>query len=94
MDSSKMFYDRVESLANKLKQSAIDMENILDSVDKLFFKVGEEGIWSGTAAGQTKEQFDTLSNKFPQFSSTLKQCSDNLNTAVKNYREITNNFNK
>ena len=88
MDFSKLSYSQVQSLAEKLNTSSTTMETLLSEIKTLFEKIGNEEVWSGTAAAQTKDQFDVLSAKFPEFSSAVNDCYKYLLTVVENYKAV------
>ena len=88
MDFAKLSYEQVVSIAEQLKTSATNMENLLTEVKTLFENVGNDGVWSGTAASTTKEQFDALSAKFPQFSQAVNDCHQYLLSVVENYKAV------
>ena len=88
MDFSKLTYSEIQSLANQLSSSASSMENVLNEVKTLFGNIGQDDVWSGTAAAHTKETFDKLSAKFPEFSQSVDDCSKYLLTVVENYKSV------
>lgn len=88
MDFSKLSYAEIQSKANELKNSATTMQDILTEVENLFAKIGDESTWSGTAASSTKETFDTLKAKFPEFYQSVSDCSTYLNEVVANYQSV------
>lgn len=88
MDFSKLSYTQVQSMAEQLNNSSTSMENLLNEIKSLFENVGDDGVWSGTAAAATKEQFDVLSAKFPEFSSAVNDCYKYLISVVENYKAV------
>lgn len=88
MDFSKLSYGQVLAMANELSSSAKSMETTLNDVKTLFNKVGTDDVWSGTAASATKEKFDKLSAKFPEFSQAVEDCVKYLNQVVENYQSV------
>ena len=88
MDFSKLSYTQVQSLAEQLNTSSANMQSLLEEIKVLFNKVGEENVWSGTAASQTKEEFDTLSAKFPEFSQAVQDCYKYLLSVLENYKAV------
>lgn len=88
MDFSKLTYGQVQSMAEKLNNSATQMESLLSEIKTLFNKVGTDDVWSGTAASSTKEKFDTLSAKFPEFSQSVNDCYTYLMSVVENYQSV------
>ena len=88
MDFSKLSYTQVSSLAEQLKSSSSEMETLLSEIKALLDKVGNDDTWSGTAASNTKETFDTLSAKFPEFSTAINDCYKYLMSVVANYKAV------
>lgn len=88
MDFSKLSYSQVQSLADQLNSSSTAMESLLNEVKTLFAKIGTDDVWSGTAASSTKEQFDALSAKFPEFSNAVNDCYKYLVSVVENYKAV------
>lgn len=89
MDDIKLTYDELESIANELKTSSITMEEILNEIKNEFEKIGNEETWSGTAADETKSTFNTLSEKFPEFSKAVEDCYKYLTEVViPNYQAV------
>lgn len=88
MDFSKLSYAQVQSIAEQLNSSSLQMESLLTEIKTLFEKVGNDDVWSGTAASQTKETFNTLSAKFPEFSQSINDCYKYLVSVVENYKSV------
>ena len=88
MDFSKLSYSQVQTMADRLNTSANNMEALLNEIKALFEKIGNDEVWSGTAAAQTKEQFELLSAKFPEFSSAVNDCYKYLLNVVENYKAV------
>lgn len=88
MDFSKLSYAEVTAASNELNSAANDMNALLDEIKMLFSKIGEDNVWSGTAASNAKELFDTLSAKFPEFYQAVSDCSKYLNSVVANYQAV------
>ena len=88
MDFSKLSYAQVQSIAEQLNSSSLQMESLLTEIKALFEKVGNDDVWSGTAASQTKETFNTLSAKFPEFSQSINDCYKYLVSVVENYKSV------
>jgi WXG100 family type VII secretion target len=86
MDKSKLSYEKMETYAENLRSYSNQMNDTLNKVKAYFAKVGDDGVWSGSAASTTKEQFDILSKKFPEFSKAVSDCSDYLKRVVSNYK--------
>ena len=90
MDFSRLSYGQITSIAEQLNSSSAQMESLLNEIKALFDKVGTDYVWSGTAASATKEKFDTLSAKFPEFSQAVNDCYKYLLSVVENYKAVDN----
>lgn len=88
MNSSKLSYDQIQTLAEQLHVSASSMESLLNEIKVLFERIGSDDIWSGAAAANAKETFDTLSAKFPEFSQAVDACYRYLISVVESYKNI------
>lgn len=85
---SKLSYGQIQSMAGQLNSSATSMSDILNKIESELNKIGDDGVWSGTAAAGTKQEFDTLIKKFPEFSKAVLDCSTYLNKVVENYQSV------
>lgn len=88
MDFSKLSYEQVVSIADQLQSSSTSMETLLNELKTLFENIGNEQVWSGTAASQTKDKFDALSAKFPEFYMAINDCYKYLTNVVENYKSV------
>ena len=88
MDFSKLSYGQVQAMADQLHGSATEMENTLTEIKTLFERVGNDDVWSGTAASTTKERFDELSSKFSEFSQAIDDCYNYLLQVVERYKSV------
>ena len=89
MNGAKLSYEQLETIASQLKSSSDQMAEILNNIKNEFSKIGDEGTWSGTSAETTKQTFDTLSAKFPEFVEAVESCYTYLTTKVlPNYRAV------
>lgn len=88
MDFSKVSYAQITSSANELSSSAERMNQLIEELKAVFNKIGDGSVWSGTAASQTKEAFDLLSAKMPEFSEALLECQQYLLRVVENYQSV------
>ena len=88
MDFSKLSYSQIQALADQLQSASTSMESLLSELKVLFNKIGNDDVWSGTAASTTKETFDTLSAKFPEFSQAINDCYRYLISVVENYKSV------
>lgn len=85
---SKLSYSQIQALAEQLHSSSMNMESVLNEIKMLFDKIGTEDVWSGTAASSTKEEFDTLSAKFPEFYQAIEDCYKYLLSVVETYKSV------
>lgn len=76
---------RMREIANELKDAAARMEENLTHIKEMMEKVGEADIWAGTAANNSREEFDRLSAYFPSFSEAVLDCSKGLEQLAANY---------
>lgn len=90
MDQSKLTYEEILEISNQLASCAQDMEANLDEIKNQFNKIGQENVWSGTAAAEAKATFDRLSAKFPEFSQSVRDCSSHLSKVVDLYQTVDN----
>lgn len=88
MDFSKLSYAQVEDMAAQLNTSSQGMQTVLEEVKTLFNKVGNDDVWSGNAASETKAKFDQLSAKFPEFVQAIEDCYKYLMQVAANYRAV------
>lgn len=91
MNQEKINYEQVLSIAEQMKKSATNMEQILNEVKALFNNVGSEGVWAGSAATMAKQKFDQLSAKFPEFYNATSSCYTHLASVVENYKSVDTN---
>ncbi len=88
MNRSTLSYQQIISIATQLHNSASAMEDNLNNLKALFNKVGNDDVWSGTAAAATKDEFDKLSAKFPEFSQAIDDCYKYLQSVVETYKNV------
>lgn len=84
----KLSYEQIKEKADQLKSASTTMSDLLTQVDNLFKTVGDESTWGGTAAEGVKQSFDTLKQKFPEFSAAVNECYTYLYSVVANYQAI------
>ena len=60
MDFSKLSYGQVQAMADQLHNASSEMDSTLTEIKALFERIGNDDVWSGTAASTTKEEFDHL----------------------------------
>ena len=83
---SNLTYAQIDAISSNLKSYSSDMEALLNEIKALFEKVGTDTVWAGTAAQSSKEEFNKLSAKFPEFYTAVNDCSNYLKTVVANYQ--------
>lgn len=88
MDFSKLSYGQVQAMADQLHNASSEMDSTLTEVKTLFEWIGNDDVWSGTAASTTKEEFDQLSAKFPEFSQAIDDCYNYLLSVVERYKSV------
>ena len=87
---SSLSYERLNQHAAELDSASKDMDRILNEVRGLLARVGSEDMWAGTAAMKTKEAFEQLAAKFPQFVQSVRECQEQLKNVVTNFQEVDN----
>ncbi len=87
-DFSKLSYKDINSMAEELHKSAANMEEILEQVKILFSNIGNEEVWAGDAANETREEFDKLSAQFPKFSEAIDDCYNYLLSVTGGYKSV------
>lgn len=88
MDFTKLSYSQVQAMADQLSSASTQMESLLNEIKTLFDKIGTDDVWNGTAAAATKETFELLSAKFPEFSQSVNDCYKYLMSVVENYKSV------
>ena len=88
MDFSKLSYGQVQAMADQLHNASSEMDSTLTEIKTLFGKIGTDDVWNGTAASTTKERFDELSAKFPEFSQAINDCYKYLMSVLENYKSV------
>ncbi len=88
MDFSKISYGEVKNFSASLKQNASSMDALLKDITTQFNKIGDDGVWSGDAAGAAKQEFDSLSSRFHEFNEAINECAKYLDQVVANYEAL------
>lgn len=87
--NSALSYQELMNISSELKTCATSMDSLLNSdIKSLFDKIGTDGVWTGDAAEALKDQFTTLSGKFPEFISSLDDCSKYISEVVQSYQDV------
>ena len=85
----KLSYSDMEMIASQLATSSQNMQTLLENIKTQFNLIGDDSVWSGTAASETKAVFDELSAKFPAFYEAVQSCHLFLtSTVLPSYKEI------
>ncbi len=88
MNNTRIQYDQIESLANNLRNSATNMEQLLNEVANLINQIGNSDVWNGTAAQVAREKFGKLIAKMPEFYNATNMCYSHLMSVVQNYKSV------
>lgn len=88
MQGSTLSYDEIQEISSQLSKCSKEMESNLDEIRTEFNKVGQDNVWSGSAAAEAKATFDRLSAKFPEFVTAVRECSDYLAKVVEIYKSV------
>ena len=82
---------KMQQARTELAQKAENMRTILEQdIKSLFNKIGDEGVWAGTAANAKKAEFDELSSKFNEFMTAIESCCTYLDKVVASYQDLDN----
>lgn len=87
MNGSTLTYEKITTISSNLNTYARDMQTILDEIVSLLSKVGNEEVWGGTAAMESKAKFDSLNAKFADFYKAVTDEANHLSTVVANYQK-------
>ena len=87
---AKLSYAQIMSMADQLHSASGNMETVLTEIKALFDQVGNEEVWSGTAASETRSEFDALSQKLQGFYESVESCHSYLLKVVENYQAVDN----
>lgn len=87
MNGSNLTYSQITNISQNLTTYAGQMQNVLDEITSLISKVGNEDVWGGEAATESKSKFDNLSAKFAEFYKAVTDEATHLTTVVENYQK-------
>ena len=87
MNGSNLTYAQITTIAQNLQNYSNDMQTVLDDIVALVDKIGNEDVWGGTAAEDSKSKFNTLNAKFADFYKAVTDESAHLATVVENYQK-------
>lgn len=85
---SGLSYTQIMDISGQLDSKSTSMQDLLASVKTLLQRVGTDETWSGTAADTTLAEFNTLIDKFGEFSAAVKACSTHLKTVVERFKAV------
>ncbi len=86
MESSNLTYAQITTISQNLQNYAKDMQAILDEITQYVSKIGNEDVWGGNAAMESRSKFDTLNAKFADFYKAVNDEAAHLTTVVENYQ--------
>lgn len=87
MNGSNLTYAQITTISQNLQNYAKDMRNVLDEITEYVNRIGNEDIWGGTAAEDSKTKFNTLNAKFADFYKAVTDEAAHLSTVVENYQK-------
>ena len=67
MNGSTLTYSQITSVSSNLNSYAREMQAILDEITQLSSRLGNEDVWAGNAAMESRQKFNTISAKFADF---------------------------
>lgn len=67
MNGSTLTYSQIISVSSNLNSYAREMQAILDEITSLASRLGNEDVWAGNAAMESKQKFNAVSAKFADF---------------------------
>ena len=88
MEGSNLTYAQITTISQNLQNYSRDMQTALEDIIALANKIGNEDIWGGTAAEDSKSKFNTLNAKFADFYKAVTDESAHLATVVENYQKV------
>ena len=87
MNGSTLTYSQIMSVSSNLNSYAREMQAILDEITTLSSKIGNEDVWAGNAAMESKQKFNTISAKFADFYKAVTDEAAHLTSVVENYKK-------
>lgn len=87
MNGSNLTYAQIKTISQNLQNYSKDMQTVLDDITSLVNKIGNEDVWGGTAAEDSRSKFNTLQVKFADFYKAVTDEAAHLNTVVENYQK-------
>lgn len=87
MNGSSITYSQIMNASSNLNSYAKEMQSILEEITTLTSKIGNDNIWAGNAAMESKNKFNTLSAKFADFYKAVMDESAHLASVVENYKQ-------
>ena len=87
MNGSTLTYSQIISVSSNLNSYAREMQAILDEITSLASRLGNEDVWAGNAAMESKQKFNAVSAKFADFYKALTDEAAHLSSVVENYKK-------
>lgn len=81
-------YEEINSISSQLRSKATSMETLLNNVKTELNKVGDGGVWSGSAASAARQEFNSLASKFSDFKKSVDNCASYLATTAEHYQHL------
>lgn len=87
MEGSNLTYAQITTISQNLQNYAKDMQSVLDEITSYVSKIGNEDVWGGSAAMESRTKFDSLQAKFADFYKAVNDEAAHLTTVVENYQK-------
>ena len=87
MNGSTLTYSQIISVSSNLNSYAREMQAILDEITSLASRLGNEDVWAGNAAMESKQKFNAVSAKFDDFYKAVTDEAAHLSSVVENYKK-------
>lgn len=87
MEGSNLTYAQITTISQNLQNYAKDMQSVLDEITSYVSKIGNEDVWGGSAAMESRTKFDSLQAKFVDFYNAVNDEATHLATVVENYQK-------
>lgn len=87
MNGSTLTYSQITSVSSNLNSYAREMQAILDEITRLLSRLGNEDVWAGNAAMESRQKFKTISAKFADFYKAVTDEAAHLTSVVENYQK-------
>ena len=91
MEGSNLTYAQITTISQNLQNYAKDMQTVLDEITSYVSKIGNEDVWGGSAAMESRNKFDSLQAKFADFYKAVNDFGDTLNKVAEIYEKFDKN---